>query len=148
MFRVSSQGISFISSFEGFRALPYKDSGGLSSIGYGQRINDDLVAKYKGGITIAQAQGLLATYIASECAQLDDLPFGQLLQHQQDAIASFAYNCGIRTLVASRFYKQIVARGDDLSDWIHYIHDAKGNIQDGLIKRRAKELQLFIYAQY
>ena len=143
---ISNKGVDFIANFEGFRDKAYQDSGGLWTIGYGQRIKVD---EYPNGITQDQAKALLFNYLQKECDELADLPFSGLFQYQIDAIVSLVYNIGMNYFVnQTSIYKRLITRSPDLSSWLWLVKDAKGHQQSGLVKRRNVELQLFIYGIY
>ena len=145
---VSPKGIDFICSFEGFRAQPYQDSGGVWTVGFGQTLDSQGVAKYAKGITEQQAKVLLAFHLDNECIQLRQLALGGLNQTQIDAIVSLTYNIGFEAFSKSTVYNQIMTRAINLESWELFIKDQHGNTQEGLVTRRRKELQLFIYGQY
>lgn len=144
---ISPEGLKFIQNFEGFRERPYKDSGGLLTIGYGNRITEEEAVNFKDGITPAEAQNLFDAYITGMTGQLRKCPLS-LLQHQFDAVCSLAYNIGLHEFLNSTIYKMLSVRGVDLSSWLFFVKDAKDHTDDGLIRRRRLELKLFIYAIY
>ncbi len=144
----SEQGIKFITNFEGFRAIPYRDSGGLLTVGYGQRISEAQGVKMGAGITKEAAHDLLAAYLERECKVLSALPLANLLQHQQDAVISLVYNIGYRSFLNSTIYQRLTTRAIDLTPWLWFTKDAKGQRLQGLVTRRMAELSLFIYGQY
>jgi lysozyme len=144
---LSPEGAKFIMNFEGFREKPYRDSGGLWTIGYGQRLTQEEVEQFKDGITTTEAQSLFDNYILGMVKQLRTCPLA-LLPHQFDACCSLAYNIGLHMFLDSTIYKMLSVRGVDLSSWLVFTKDAKGHTDDGLVRRRHKELKLFIYALY
>jgi GH24 family phage-related lysozyme (muramidase) len=144
---VSPEGCKFIQSFEGFRAKPYADSGGLLTIGYGQRITVEEADNYKDGISQEEAQNLFDSYIGSLTVRLRKCPLS-LLQHQFDACCSLAYNVGLNEFLQSTIYKMLSVRGVDLGSWLYFVKDAKNHVDDGLVRRRRLELKLFIYGLY
>jgi lysozyme len=144
---ISPEGLKFIQNFEAFREKPYKDTGGLLTIGYGQRITEEEAGNYKNGITKEEAQSLFDGYINSMVGRLRTCPLA-LLQHQFDAVGSLAYNIGLGAFLGSTIYKVLSVRGVDLSSWLYFVNDAKGHRDEGLIRRRRLELKLFIYGIY
>jgi len=144
---ISPEGLKFIQNFEGFRERPYKDTGGLLTIGYGQRITEEEADNYKNGITKEEAQSLFDGYMNSMVSRLRSCPLA-LLQHQFDAVCSLSYNIGLHEFLNSTIYKMLSVRGVDLSSWLVFIKDNRGHSDDGLIRRRRLELKLFIYGIY
>lgn len=146
---LSIAGTAFIcNNFELFVPKPYKDSGGLWTIGYGSRITDAQVQQFKDGITEAQAQAMYQGYMQALGVKLRQCPLAGLSQNQNDAIFSLAYNIGYQAFLDSTIYKQLMCRGIDLSSWLLFIHDQRGNVDQGLIRRRQMELKLFIWGLY
>ena len=141
---LSPEGAKFIQNFEGFKPKPYRDSGGLWTIGFGQRITDEEVAAFKDGITREEASAMFDTWISSLVVRLRKCPLA-LLQYQFDAVCSLAYNIGLTAFLESTIYKQLTVRGVDLSGWLAFIKDARGHVDDGLVQRRRLEMKLFIY---
>jgi GH24 family phage-related lysozyme (muramidase) len=144
---LSPEGIKFIQNFEGFRDKPYRDSGGLLTIGYGNRITEEEAINFANGITQAEAQNLFDAYTVGMVTQLRKCPLA-LLPHQFDAICSLAYNIGLHEFLASTIYKQLSVRSVDVMSWLFFCKDAKGHLDDGLARRRRLELKLFIYGLY
>lgn len=147
---LSAAGASFMTqpAFDSFRAFPYQDSGGLWTIGYGTRITPAQAKQYVHGIDEAQGLQMFEVYITGLLAKLKMMPLAGLPQYQNDAIVSLSYNIGINGFSTSTIYKQIINRGTDLSSWKVFVHDAKGVIQAGLVRRRDLELKLFIWNIY
>lgn len=147
---LSDAGTKFIcDNFELFRSLPYKDPGGLWTIGYGSRISLLQLQQYKtNGISMADAQGMYKDYMAGLQNQLRRCALAGLQQWQNDAIFSLAYNIGYDAFINSTIYKHIMCRGTDLSSWKSFIHDQHGNVDNGLIRRREMELKLFLWGIY
>jgi GH24 family phage-related lysozyme (muramidase) len=143
--QLSDAGSRFIRNFEGFRAFEYSDTGGLITIGYGERVN---VGAYPNGITEEQALVLFNQAVDKIIIQLGKLPFAGFMQHQIDAILSLAFNVGYEGFVNSTIYKQLIVRSTDLGAWNWIVRDQKGKIDQGLVNRRRAELKLFIYGLY
>src|SRR4051794_17464741 len=94
----SSHGVEFIASFEGFVDHPYRDSGGVWTIGYG---HTGAGTSSMGRITHAQGLELLARDVRSAERAVDALP-QRLTQPQFDALVSIVFNCGPGILAPSR----------------------------------------------
>lgn len=138
--QINAETLSLIESFEGDELTAYADSGGVETIGYG----------HTGGVTpgehITQAQAVQylkgdvqsASNAVAAAVEIDLTP------NQFGALVSFEYNTGAlpgspgMALINQR---QFAAAWDNhLCLWIH---DAAGNVQPGLVRRRAAEKALF-----
>ena len=144
---LSEDGKKFIQNFEGFREKPYRDSGGLWTVGFGQRITQEEVEAFKDGITQEEASAMFDTWIASLVVRLRTCPLA-LLQHQFDACCSLAYNIGLKAFLDSTIYKNLSVRSIDISPWSEWTKDNKGHTDSGLVRRRHAEVKLFIYGLY
>ncbi len=141
--KLSMAGINFVKSFEGFSSTPYKDSGGKLSIGYGHLIKPG--ENFDNGITEEQAQDLLIKDIAwaesavNQCVNID------LTQNEFDALVSFAYNLGGRTLLNSTLLEKLNAGdiAEAANEFLRWDHVA-GNVVAGLTRRRVAERKLFL----
>jgi lysozyme len=140
--RASKHGIEFIAGFEGFVDHPYRDSGGVWTIGYGHTGPD--VASM-GRITRARGLELLAGDVRSAEGAVNALGIG-LTQNQFDALVSFVFNCGPGTLDASRSVGHAVRqpgmRGVPAAMAL-FTRDNHRNVLAGLVRRRAVEGALF-----
>lgn len=95
---VSQKGIDLIKGFEGLELEAYSDEAGVWTIGYG-------TTKYENGkpvkagdkIPLFRAEQLITFYVKNMEPRLNAL-FGSLslTQNQFDALASLAYNIGVR----------------------------------------------------
>lgn len=144
--KISNDGILLIKKFEGCSLTAYQDSVGVWTIGYGwtQSVAGKPVGR---GMTITQntAEQLLLTGLSQYEAGVTNLVSKPLTQHQFDALVSFAYNLGIKSLGTSTLLKRLSAgdyRGaaDEFPKW----NRAGGKVLNGLIARRAAERSLFL----
>jgi lysozyme len=145
---ISQAGLQFITNFEGFRSRPYKDTGGLWTIGYGTQISKEEASAYATGIAVPQALQFVHSSLNSIYPQLAKCPLNGLFQNQWDALLDFIYNIGFEAFQNSTVYKKITTRDGDLSSWLLWCKDAVGQIDEGLLRRRRAELKLFIYGLY
>ena len=122
---ISGHGLSLIQKFEGCRLTAYQDSIGLWTIGYGH------TAGVSEGQTITQAQA---------CAFLKADKY-HWNQNQFDALVSFTFNCGSRSL------RTLLNNGQrtvsEISAKIPAYNKAGGKVLKGLVRRRAAEKELF-----
>lgn len=140
-FQPSEKCINKLCNLEGFRAYPYKDTGGLWTVGYGQRCNEH----YLGPITKEVARAWLVQKVQYIARNLHSL-MPKLLPHQVDALVLFIYNIGWDAFIHSgtcTLLKQ--KKTGALIKWNQWNKDEKMQIQEGLIIRRQFETQLFVY---
>lgn len=143
---LSDDGARFIGNFEGLSLQPYRDGGGLWTVGYGHRIANQ--ATYPNGITLAQAIAFMHEDVKETIAGLMGLKLNLSFQHQQDAVISLTFNIGISAFRKSVICETLLNKGVDLWAWARWVHDAKGVIEPGLTRRREAEMRLFIYGVY
>ncbi|HTB07770.1 MAG TPA: lysozyme [Bacteroidia bacterium] len=143
---ISSNGVSLIEQFEGFRPTMYKDAVGLPTIGYGTLIqNADQQWLMTATITTDQGEVLLRTSVAPIETMLNATLPASANQNQFDALISFAYNLGINALKGSTLLKKVIANpadptiADEFAKWVH----AGTEILPGLVTRRKAESNLY-----
>lgn len=144
--QISSKGIDLIKHFEGCSLAAYQDSTGVWTIGYGwtqlvdgQRIQRDMVI---GPIT---AERLLRIGIVQYESAVNQLVKVPMTQGQFDALVSFSYNLGTRTLSTSTLLRKLNARdaagaADEFLRWDR----AGGKVLAGLSRRRKAERTMFL----
>ncbi|NIG74965.1 lysozyme [Klebsiella sp. Ap-873] len=144
--QTSEKGIALIKQFEGCRLTAYQDSVGVWTIGYGWTNPVD-GKPVKAGMTITQevAERLLKTGLVSYENDVSKLVKVKLSQGQFDALVSFTYNLGVRSLSTSTLLKKLNAgdyRGaaDEFPRW----NKAGGKVLAGLTRRREAERSLFL----
>ena len=137
--RLSANGLNLIKSFEGCKLTAYKcvPTEKYYTIGYGHYGPDVKVGMT---ITLKRAEELLLQdcqkFVNHVNTYMDKYNFNQ---NQFDALVSFAYNIGnIKQLTANgtRTIAQISAK-------ITAYNKSGGKVLNGLVKRRAKEKELF-----
>ncbi len=123
--------------FEGFRSSIYLDANGHPTIGYGHKLTQEEIesGKYKNGITIFDARPLFEADFGPVEHQVNGLGW-ELTQGQYDSLCSFDYNEGINLL------QMMLSHGksnvpEEIVRWVY----AGGKVQEGLVKRRAQELE-------
>jgi lysozyme len=144
--KLSDEGAAFIGNFEGFSVMPYKDSGGLWTIGYGHRIPSP--EPFPVGITREQAAAFMKMDVASVVQSLINLKLDLPFQYHQDAVISLVYNIGAGAFGRSLICEHLRAKATDLYAWEAWVKDNKAVIEPGLVKRRQAELRLFIWGLY
>lgn len=152
---VSSNGLSFITHFEGVVLHPYDDGGrpgvGNATIGVGHLIHMGPCTatdqkKYR-GFTEADAEKLLRQDAQTAVSGVKSLGI-KLAQTEFDALVSFAFNCGngaldggIRTSL--REGDKAIAMGV-----LKQYNKAGGQVLGGLVTRREAEANLFLHGVY
>ena len=128
---------SLIATFEGAPPvnaqglyLPFRDGGGIWTCGRG----------HTSGVTISTppaTQEQVDRWFAA-----DQAPLLSIVQHlpvlEAAAWASFGFNCGISAMEACLAGHGVMQ---------HYIHDAKNNVEPGLVTRRLLESLLIQLSQ-
>lgn len=144
--RISDKGIALIKEFEGCRLTAYQDSVGVWTIGYGWANPVD-GKPVKRGMTIDQAtaERLLKTGLVSYESDVSKLVKVNLTQGQFDALVSFTYNLGARSLSTSTLLRKLNAgdikgAADEFLRW----NKAGGKVLNGLTRRREAERALFL----
>lgn len=136
---LSANGLNLIKSFEGCRLIAYKclPTEKCYTIGYGH-YGSDVTAGMK--ITKEQAEKLLLKDCKKAIKNVNSfMSKYNFNQNQFDALVSFAFNVGsINQLTASgtRTLEQISSK-------ITAYNKSGGRVIAGLVKRRAKEKELF-----
>ena len=144
--QTSEKGIALIKEFEGCKLTAYRDSVGVWTIGYGwtQPVDGKPI---RAGMTIKQetAERLLKTGLVSYESDVSRLVKVGLSQGQFDALVSFTYNLGARSLSTSTLLRKLNAgdyagAADEFMRW----NKASGKVLNGLTRRREAERALFL----
>ncbi|MGS4272710.1 lysozyme [Serratia marcescens] len=143
---ISKNGIELIKRFEGLELKAYQDSVGVWTIGYGwtQTVDGKKIAP---GMRIDQATAdrLLKCGVVQYEQGVNQLVKVRITQGQFDALVSFAYNLGLRSLSTSTLLQKLNAgdkqgAADEFGKWVN----AGGKRLDGLVARRAAEREMFL----
>ncbi|HHA1182938.1 MULTISPECIES: lysozyme [Enterobacter] len=144
--QTSEKGIALIKEFEGCKLTAYQDSVGVWTIGYGWTKPVD-GKPIRAGMTIKQetAERLLKTGLVSYESDVSRLVKVGLTQGQFDALVSFTYNLGARSLSTSTLLRKLNAEdyagaADEFLRW----NKAGGKVLNGLTRRREAERALFL----
>lgn len=144
--QISNAGISLIKEFEGCRLKAYQDSVGVWTIGYGWTQPVD-GRKIGPGMVIDQAtaERLLKCGLVQYEQGVNQLVKVIITQGQFDALVSFSYNLGLRSLSTSTLLRKLNAgdkqgAADEFGKWVN----AGGVRLNGLVKRREAERKLFL----
>lgn len=133
---ISQVGLDFIKREEGFRALPYMDLNGFSTIGYGHKV---LPGEVFGALSTIEAQSILEKDLQKVYSCIaTNVTYTQLTQSQFDALCSLIFNIGCGNFSSSEVLKNlnngnIEAASEAFKNW----H------RPNLMGRRLREIALF-----
>jgi len=144
--QISKTGIELIKRFEGLELKAYQDSVGVWTIGYGwtQPVDGKKIGRGM-VIDLETADRLLKCGVVQYEQGVNQIVKVKITQGQFDALVSFAYNLGFRSLSTSTLLRKLNA-GDkqgaaaEFGKWVN----AGGVKLAGLVKRRAAERELFL----
>ena len=110
----SQTACEFIANFEGFSATPYKDQGGVWTIGYGSTFIDGAAVTQCSPASISQQDALTSIGCSIDAVYKQLVSHGLqddfLTQNQWDAVISLAYNVGVGALTTSHTWQYLVSR--------------------------------------
>ncbi len=149
---VSNALIDFIKSWEGFYSTPYFDEVGVKTLGYGMTGEEiDGIDS----VTEEQASEMLKKLVNNKYAPVikNDLDSKGIVlkQNEFDALVSFAYNCGTAGLLGSTLYKNVVSGirdSETITANFQAWSNGGGQRIEGLYRRRTKEANMFLNADY
>ena len=145
---VTSQGLDFLKTCEGFSGSLYDDSAGHCTIGYGHKVDDstcddsDNTESFENGIDQGEATALLNSDLSKATSAIERQVTVPLTSNQFDALTSFVYNTGalsgtgLLTQLNSGNYDAVPPQ---MGRWTH----AGGAVSQSLVRRRANEGQMF-----
>lgn len=151
--RISSKGVEFICSYEGFFPEVYNDPVGHCTIGYGTLLHrgncTDKDRKNWGRISKEKARELMREELDPMVASIVKHTRPRLKQHELDALASMAYNVGIAGLLGSTLMKKLnnydrAGAAKEFGKWVY----ADGQKLPGLVRRRKAEAEMFKHGIY
>jgi lysozyme len=142
---VSPRLADFVAGWEGFRPTAYRCPAGVWTIGYGS------TAGVGPGDVITRAEALdrLMTHMEGDAGAVDRLVITALEPHERDALISLTYNIG-RAAFAHSTLLRVLNGGDKAGAAAQMLRWTRsgGALSPGLIKRRAAERRLFLFADY
>lgn len=136
----SDKGVDLIKYFEGYRSTAYNDGVGVYTIGYGHTKG----VKKGDTITKEKAEAYLRQDLKDAENAVNKYVKVALNQNQFDALVSFTFNLGAGNLMKSTLLKYLNASNyqkasQEFPKWVN----AGGKKLQGLVTRRAKEVELF-----
>lgn len=152
--KTSPKGVQFIKDWETFKPMPYNDSEGYCTIGYGHLIekkkcaNIALPDKFKNGISKEKANELFNLRLPDyEKAVQRDIKV-PLFQYEFDALVSLVFNTGVNFLNTggakdgeTKIKKYI--NDKDYDAGADEMADVTNRGTSGLVKRRKAEINMF-----
>lgn len=147
--QVSSRGLELIKKWEKFMPVPYKDTGGVPTIGYGTTYypSGKRVTMSDSSITEQEATMLLLTNLEFYERGVDSLTRDDLSQNQFDALVCFTYNVGVEGFRRSTLLKIINKNPNHpkiATEFRRWRFD-NGEEVRGLLNRRNDEVRLYFY---
>lgn len=127
-------------------AVAYKDATGTWTIGYGNTFyTDGTPVKNGDKITLAEAETLFKSTVATFAKQIEPLIIKPINNNQFTALILFAYNVGLSNFTDSTLLKKINNDPLDASIYDEFLrwNKSKGVVLAGLTKRRKEEADLY-----
>ena len=138
---ISDKGIKLIKEFEGLELISYLCPAKVWTIGYGH------IKGVQEGMewTEEQAEEALKEEIVGYCKYVEEYVKVPLNQNQFDALVSWTYNLGPTSLKKSTMLK-VLNKGnyDEVPEQIKRWNKARGQVLNGLVRRRDTEAELFV----
>lgn len=146
----SNQGLDLLKRSEGLELMPYRDTAGLLTIGYGHKIIPP--ATFDSGITLAVAEQMLGYDVQLAEKIVTNLVKVPLTQGQFDALVDFVFNLGGGRLAHSTLLVDLnLGRYDTAAEqlllWDHGFEDGKEVELAALKARREAEFALWHQSQ-
>lgn len=150
---IDEAGVALIGQFEAFVPHPYKDSGGVWTIGYGSTYYPDGRSIKPNDPPISKQQALeIKKYIiardfvpAVRLALAKPIANGLVSQNMFNACVSLAYNIGVKAFVGSSVVRNLNAgKMQAAADSFLLWNKDNGKIIKGLVNRRNAERELFL----
>lgn len=146
---LTQEGLSFVKSWEGFRARVYICAAGYPTIGYGHVVGAGERAKYTKDyvMTEPEALALLNQDLKRFESTVDNYVKVKISQRQRDALVSFCYNVGTGALVNSTLLRKLNT-GDYNGAASEFLRWCRGGnpsrVIEGLKRRREAEHITFV----
>lgn len=138
---------------------PYDDGGqgkGNATIGYGHLIDkkpfdssDPKHKKWANGISADEAEALLVQDVEKKISDLERLIKVNLFQYEYDALLLCLFNGGMRNTLITTINKGVENLSpEEIFTAFLAVRKADGKESDGLIYRRSREAEIFVYNNY
>jgi lysozyme len=152
-YKMSTEGMVFLAGVEGMALTKYLDSVNVHTISVGVTKSDipDLDSwPWTKELTIKEAMDYFDKALTKYVNAVNKALRVPVRQHQFDALVSICFNIGTSGMANSTFMKRINAKASDSSirsammSWVK----AGGKTLPGLVTRRTKEANLYLYGDY
>ncbi len=148
--KISNEGITFIKEREAFRAIPYKDSAGKLTIGFGHLLKRGEVF---GAISSVEATAIMLRDLVPAETSINTHVTITLEQYQYDALVSFTFNEGVAAFEGSTLLKKVNKKdiAGAASEFLRWDKEHVNGIlvsSVGLLNRRKKERIIFMGGGY
>ncbi len=138
---INTAGINLIKEWEGFRSKPYRDAGGVWTIGYGSTKNIDADTP---PITESEAESWMCVDLMEYERAVEDHISIDLTDNQFAALVSLCYNVGTRPLQLTLGHLLNQGKYQQAADeFLHWDHVGT-KVINGLTRRREAERKLFL----
>ncbi len=139
MKKIGFNGLALIKDFEKCVLVPYKDSGGVWTDGWGNTVDVDPSC----AVTKEQADKRLLKNLEWVEKVINDNLKVELTQNQFDAVCSLVFNIGASAFKDSTLLKKL-NKGDKTAseEFVRWNKD-NGKVVAGLTRRRLAETELF-----
>ncbi|MBU0760110.1 MAG: lysozyme [Nanoarchaeota archaeon] len=145
-YNASQEATDFIKNFEQFRARTYNDQGGRPTIGYGHLIKH---GEQFDSITEEQAESILRRDLSVYEDTVNETVRVGITQNQYDSLVSLTYNIGPTAFRNSTLVRKLNAEDyHGAAEQFDVWRLVNGKVSKGLVKRRAKERQIFEHGVY
>lgn len=137
--KINAKGVGLIKQFEGCKLIPYKDVGGLWTVGWGHLLEGPNMP-----ISQETADDLLTHDLDYIVQRLNSILTIQLNDNQFSALCCLGFNIGPGKLQNSILIKYINLGQFDMAakEFVHWDH-VNGKVIPGLLNRRIAEQSLF-----
>lgn len=139
-----------IAGFESFWPIVYRDGGGIPTQAYGCTFHPNGTPVAMGDPPVTEPEGMawMQALLVPTMARVRALVRVPISDDAAAALCSFAYNTGTGALANSTLLRLL---NEGKADWAAdqfraWIHDAHGNVEPGLVRRRDVEKALFLKA--
>lgn len=131
---MNDAGLTLLKQFEGFRGQPYKDAGGVLTVGYGTTFPIDE----------NEATLLLQSRVEVFERDVDECVTAPLSDNQRAALTSLVYNIGTAAFASSTLLERINAQDWPAvpTEWRRWVKAGRKTLP-GLVARREDELKLW-----
>ena len=144
--QISDAGLTKIKLYEGLRLKAYADGGGVWTIGYGHTSD----VSQGDTCTEEEATAFLREDVATAERFVDKKVDVDLTDNQFAALVSFTYNVGTGNFLKSTLLKKLNASEFTAvpKEFMKWTHDHRGNVEAGLVTRRASEAAMFVHGTF